>query len=256
MVGDDEQHRDARPGPRAGRGRGAPAAIGQRRHGLRTRRDGQRGDALAAPDEAHPLAGRGLDVDVLGRRRRAPSASEARIASRCGRELRALHDDRRVDVGDAQPALGERRRRRARSSAHRVGVAVALVGVGEVLADVAQPGGAEQRVDDRVGQHVGVGVAVEAAGRAGSRRRRGSAGGPAARRCESQPMPVTRGHPIGSRRRSRPLEDGELGDAEAPRAARAPGRSRGRGRSGAWASLDSAIGLPASSTISRNARAG
>ena len=34
---------------------------------------------------------------------------------------------------------------------------------GEVLADVAQPGGAEQRVGDRVGEHVGVGVAGQAA---------------------------------------------------------------------------------------------
>ena len=31
-----------------------------------------------------------------------------------------------------------------------------------MLADVAEPGGAEQRVDDRVGQSVGVGVSVEA----------------------------------------------------------------------------------------------
>ena len=46
---------------------------------------------------------------------------------------------------------------------HRVGVAPALVRVREVLADVAEAGGAEQRVDDRVGQDVGVGVARQAA---------------------------------------------------------------------------------------------
>ena len=43
----------------------------------------------------------------------------------------------------------------------RVGVLEARVGVGEVLADVAERGRAEQRVDHRVGEHVGVGVAGE-----------------------------------------------------------------------------------------------
>ena len=45
----------------------------------------------------------------------------------------------------------------------RVGVAPALVGVREVLADVAEAGRAEQRIDDRVGKDVGVGVARQAA---------------------------------------------------------------------------------------------
>ena len=45
----------------------------------------------------------------------------------------------------------------------RVGVAPALVVVGEERADVAHAGGAEQGVDHRVGEHVGVGVAGEAA---------------------------------------------------------------------------------------------
>ena len=42
----------------------------------------------------------------------------------------------------------------------RVGAAPARVGVGEVLADVAEPGRAEQRVGDRVGDDVGVAVAA------------------------------------------------------------------------------------------------
>ena len=37
------------------------------------------------------------------------------------------------------------------------------IGVGEVLADVAEPGGAEQGVGDGVGDGVGVAVAVQAA---------------------------------------------------------------------------------------------
>ena len=43
------------------------------------------------------------------------------------------------------------------------GVAVLLVGVGEVLADVAEASGAQQRVDRGVGEDVGVRVAGEAA---------------------------------------------------------------------------------------------
>src|SRR5262249_42086755 len=41
--------------------------------------------------------------------------------------------------------------------------AIALLAVGKVLADVSQAGGAKQRVDHRVRQHVGVGMPVQAA---------------------------------------------------------------------------------------------
>src|SRR6202034_4441610 len=44
----------------------------------------------------------------------------------------------------------------------RIGVAIALVAVGKMLADISEAGGAEQCVDHCVGEHVGVGVAVEA----------------------------------------------------------------------------------------------
>jgi hypothetical protein len=45
---------------------------------------------------------------------------------------------------------------------HRVGSRPRRIGVGEQQPDVAQAGGAEQRVDDRVGEHVGVGVTGQA----------------------------------------------------------------------------------------------
>ena len=45
----------------------------------------------------------------------------------------------------------------------RVGALPTRVAVGEVLPDVAEPGGTEQRVGDRVGDRVGVAVTVEAA---------------------------------------------------------------------------------------------
>ena len=85
---------------------------------------------------------------------------------------------------------------------HRVGVAVLLVGVGEVLADVAHRGGAEQRVDDRMGQHVGVGVAVEAElVRDGDPAEDERAPGHEPVRVPADARDA--GHPIGSRRRSR-----------------------------------------------------
>ena len=63
-----------------------------------------------------------------------------------------------------------RRDRRAQQAASRR--PRTRVGVGEVVADVAQAGRAEQRVDDRVRQHVGVGVPGQALS-CGIRRRRG-----------------------------------------------------------------------------------
>jgi hypothetical protein len=42
-----------------------------------------------------------------------------------------------------------------------VGVPVALIGVGKVVADVLETGGAQQGVGDCVGEHVGVGVTEE-----------------------------------------------------------------------------------------------
>src|SRR6185436_12039530 len=65
-------------------------------------RHGQRGDALAAPDEAEALAGRGLHVDLArvdAQRLGELGADRAAL----GAELRALHHDRRVDVVDGEP---------------------------------------------------------------------------------------------------------------------------------------------------------
>ena len=89
-------------------------------------------------------------------------ASDSLIASRCGASFGLLEHHGRVDVLD-RPALGAHALEHGAQQRHRVGVAPQLVGVGEVLADVAEPGGAEQRVDDRVGEDVGVGVARQPA---------------------------------------------------------------------------------------------
>jgi transposase InsO family protein len=77
-------------------------------------------------------------------------------------ELWALEDHGGVDVHDPPAGVPQERQRMAQQL-QRVGVPVALVGVREVLADIAEPGGPEQRIDDRVRENVGIGVPVEAA---------------------------------------------------------------------------------------------
>jgi len=79
---------------------------------------------------------------------------------RCGAMRGALGDDRGVDVHDGEPGIVEHRRD-APDEVERVGVPPRLLGVGKVLADVAQAGRPQQRVDDGVGEDVGVRMAVE-----------------------------------------------------------------------------------------------
>ena len=102
----------------AHRARNPSAAVA---HGSRDRATRAR-DALAAPDEADPLAGARLDVHARRARARAPRARRARIALAVGRELRRLHDDGAVDVDELEPALARASRRpprAARSSRRR-----------------------------------------------------------------------------------------------------------------------------------------
>ena len=121
--------------------------------------------------------------------RRARAPRRATRGSRPERpDLRALHQHGRVDVTmlpavradrdstSASSAISRRPRRR--------------VGVGEVHADVAEPGRAEQCVHDRVRQHVGVGVPVQAQLGVGESTPPRISGRPASKRCESEPRPV------------------------------------------------------------------
>ena len=78
------------------------------------------------------------------------------------RELRRLRDDRRVDVADRVATLARQRRDVAQQRA-AVGALPARIGVREVRAEVAQRERAEERVADRVQQHVGIGMAGEPA---------------------------------------------------------------------------------------------
>jgi hypothetical protein len=120
-------------------------------------RDRQRGHALAAADEAHPLCCRELDVHRI--RGEIQGVREALL------HLRAVRSQPGLLTGHRGVQI---HRRRGQHPPHgpqqldRIRVAPALVGVREVLADVPEAGGAQQRVDDGVGQDVGVGVPGEA----------------------------------------------------------------------------------------------
>lgn len=76
-------------------------------------------------------------------------------------EFGALDDDRGVDVGDAVAAFADQGEGVFKED-ERVAVLPLGVGIGEVEADVAKGGGAEEGVCDGVGEDVGVGVAIEA----------------------------------------------------------------------------------------------
>ena len=77
------------------------------------------------------------------------------------RELGRLRDHGAVDVAD----LPARRAHAARGLGQQhdgIGAAELRIGVGKVPADVAEPGRAEQRIGDRMQQHVGIRMAEQA----------------------------------------------------------------------------------------------
>src|ERR1700722_2148629 len=122
--------------------------------------DRQRCDALSPTDKAYALARAGLHVDTTGRdSQRARQTLADRLAA--GTQLGALHHDGCVDVDELQALRHDASEHRLKQL-NRVRVAIALVIVGKVLADVAQACRTQQRVDHRMGKHIGVGVSVEA----------------------------------------------------------------------------------------------
>ena len=84
-----------------------------------------------------------------------------------------------------------------------VGSGVALVGVREVLSDVAQAGGPQQRVDDRVRQNVPVGVTQEAAAGVLDHHSPEDQGAPLHQTMRVVSDPRALAQPSGSMRRSR-----------------------------------------------------
>jgi len=124
---------------------------------LEQQADGARFHRFATTDGAHAFGRLGLDADLIDRdAERAGDALAHRRDVR--RELGGLGDHGRVDVadvpaGDLDPSC------RLRQQGQRVGTPVLGVGVRKVMADVAERGGPEQGVGDRMAERIGVGVA-------------------------------------------------------------------------------------------------
>ena len=123
--------------------------------------DGARLDRLAAADRPHLLGRLRLDADLVDARRRARrrcAGASPRCAARASAPaaitVASTLPTCQPATLDRRAAFGEQR--------ERVGAAVLRVGVGEVMADVAERGGAEQGIGDRVAERVGVGVAEQA----------------------------------------------------------------------------------------------
>ena len=161
-------------GATAGRAAG-PAAAGRRgaaarglRHGRSTRRPSASRprvitataqQAMPSPRPSAPRPSARRPFTVTG----APTASTAAPPSPrgAGASSGASHTTLQSTLPTSQPAARTRPATVAQQ-AERVGARPGRVGVGEVLAEVAEAGGAEQGVGGGVGDDVGVAVAGQA----------------------------------------------------------------------------------------------
>jgi len=119
-------------------------------------------DAFLAAFEAEVLGGGGFDGYLSGVDAEEVGYGLPHLGD-VGCHFGFLGHDDGVDIAYAV-ALGVEQLAGAAEEEFAVDVFVLGVVVGEVLADVAQGGGAEEGVADGVEQHVGVGVAEEAEG--------------------------------------------------------------------------------------------
>ena len=172
--------------------RGRRAALAARPAGRRHDAPTSSATAKHATPSDRPSAPRPsarLPLTVTG----APTAAGQALADGVSprRQLRRLEHDRAVDVLGRPPG-GPHVGDRPAQQADRVGARQRGVGVGEVLADVAQAGRAEQGVGDRVGDDVGVAVARPGPARRGTRprRARGGRAGSSENGWTSKPCPT------------------------------------------------------------------
>jgi len=121
--------------------------------------DGHRphGDAFLAAESAKALCPAALDGDGCTCRFTEPLLHRRPV----WRQFRCLTDNRTVDVTDHEPRFVHERDRVAQQH-QRIDALPLRVRVGKVLANVAQTGGAQQRISHRVGDRVGVAVPVQA----------------------------------------------------------------------------------------------
>src|SRR5687767_15252597 len=116
-----------------------PYALLARRYSAGVdQRDRDAGDSLAAADPAHALVGRRLDAD----RCREYVGEDPLDLGLVLLEPWLVADDRGIGVQHRPRQLADD----GRQQVDRVGVAPAIVGVGKVGTEVAEPGGAQQCV--------------------------------------------------------------------------------------------------------------
>src|SRR5687768_3752184 len=115
-----------------------------------------RRDALATADEAEAFGSLGLYAHRVG----LDPEIRGEVGTHrgdVGRHPGRLGDDGRIDVYYPVAVAGQQRRHLAQQSP-AVDALVTRIAVGEMRTDIAQRRGAEQRVAQRMDQHVGVGV--------------------------------------------------------------------------------------------------
>ena len=114
------------------------------------------GDPLFAPDETQALGGGGLDVDLAQLDLQILGDGLAHGLD-VRRHLRCLGSDGAVDVTHL-PALFSYQADHVAQQYPAVGALEARIGIGEMLADVAQRRGAQQGIGQSVQQYVAIGV--------------------------------------------------------------------------------------------------
>ena len=187
-------------------------------------RDRQRRYPLARPTNPMPSLVVNFTFTSSAARPLA-AAIVARISSRCGPSFGASQMTVASRLAHAPTVLGSDRH--LLQEIDRVGIAPALVGVGKVLAAVAEAGSAQQRVDGGVREDVGIGVPGEPLLRARdlhpAEHQRAPRGEPVRVVADTRPG----AHPSGSRRRSRPSK---TAISSTPAASARPPRPRTRSR--------------------------
>ena len=121
-------------------------------------RDSPTSNSFATPECAKTFCAPTLDGD--GRTGRDAQMLLHLVSAGC--QLRLLAHNRAVDVADHPTSVSEQSGRMA-EQLQRIDAFPLRIGVGKMLADIAEAGGAEERIGDRVGDRVGVAVAVQSA---------------------------------------------------------------------------------------------
>ena len=124
-------------------------------------RDRLRGQALASPGEPEPVRGRGPHGDAVGLDADGPGEARAHLVP-VRSDARFLADEHAVGVHELPAGILDALVGDAEEVERRGALPLRLAGR-EERADVLQAGSAEQRVDERVREHVAVGVADEPA---------------------------------------------------------------------------------------------